>query len=210
MVATSGPWGRLAPSLVTMVNEADRIAPNRRRTSDGSLGDTAHAARASFHNPQGGYVDALDLSHDPANGFDAHKRARAVVARKDVRLDHVISNRQIWSVARPYWRAYTGSNPHTMHAHFAVKRNTTGRKPTGLWWPATSPPKPSVPVSEEGMSVIIKGDASPQWWVTNGVQKNAITQATAAVLHIIGAAEFGPNGQPHVVAQAAVNDIVTV
>lgn len=153
MVATSGRWGRLAPSLVAMEREADRIAPNRRRTSDGSLGDQSHASRYSFHNPSGGYVDALDLSHDPAHGFDAHARARQIVARRDSRIDHVISNRQIWSVQRPYWRRYTGSNPHTMHAHFAVKRNATGRLPTGAWWPHT--PAPPKPIPEDDVPFIV-------------------------------------------------------
>lgn len=142
MVATVGRWGRLAPSLLTMVNEADRLAPGRSTRSDGSVGDTSHRARASFHNPSGGYVDALDLTHDPAGGFDAHARARQLVARGDARLDHVISNREIWSANRPAWRPYTGANPHVQHAHFAVKRNALGRNGTGLWWPAQLTPPP--------------------------------------------------------------------
>lgn len=158
MVATSGRWGHLAPSLVEMVNEADRLAPHRSHASDGSLGDSAHAARSSFHNPSGGYVDALDLTHDPAHGWDAHARARAVVKRGDARLDHVISNRQIWSRAHPYWRTYSGPNPHTKHAHFAVRRNATGRFPTHAWWPtsAAALPKPPAPtITEDTMYEIM-------------------------------------------------------
>lgn len=128
-----------------MVNEADRIAPNRAHLSDGSIGDAAHASRSSYHNPQNGVVDALDLTHDPRRGFDAHARARLLVARGDPRLDHVISNHQIWSVKSPHWRTYTGINPHTKHAHFAVKRNATGRLSTRAWWPMTSPPIPPPP-----------------------------------------------------------------
>lgn len=175
MVAISGSWGRLAPSLVTMVNEADRIAPNRSIRSDGSLGDTSHAARSSFHNPLDRFVDALDLTHDPANGWDAHARARELVARGDARLDHVISNRQIWSAKRPYWRHYTGVNPHDKHSHTAVKRSPLGRNGTGLWWPVIEvpepPPKPD-PLEEEmpvlrrkgtdDAIAIIDGD----WWMS--------------------------------------------
>jgi hypothetical protein len=139
-----------------MFNEANRLAPHRRRWSDGSIGDTAHASRASFHNPSGGYVDALDLTHDPARGWDAHARARQIVRRGDSRIDHVISNRQVWSRARPYWRAYTGTNPHTGHAHFGVRRDSTGRTSTRAWWSTITPPPPQ----EEDMPL---NDADKAW-----------------------------------------------
>lgn len=139
MVAIAGPWGRLAPSLVALVEEADRLAPNRSRASDGSVGDLAHASRSSFHNPEDEVVDAVDLTHDPARGFDAHAKVREIVARGDDRLDHVISDGEIWSEVKPYWRTYTGPNPHTKHAHIAVKRNAAGRRSTAPWWPTGSP-----------------------------------------------------------------------
>jgi hypothetical protein len=150
MVATSGRGWRLAPSLVTMVNEANRLAPRRSKRSDGSIGDAAHQSRSSFHNPWTGHVDALDLTHDPKNGWDAHARARWVVARGDTRLDHVISDRQIWSRRLPRWRAYTGANPHTSHAHFAVRREAAGRNGTGLWWPQED----DMPLTDEDIAKV--------------------------------------------------------
>lgn len=130
-----------------MVNEADDLAPSRSIASDGSIGDTSHAARLSFHNPENGFVDALDLTHDPMHGWDVHARARELIRRGDDRLDHVISNAQIWSAARPYWRSYTGSNSHTQHAHFATKRTAAGRTVSRIWWPQpTDPPDPPVVV----------------------------------------------------------------
>jgi hypothetical protein len=154
-VPHSGKGWRLAPALIALEAEADRIAPRRRRTSDGSIGDQAHAARKSNHNPDGGYVDAFDLSHDPANGMDAHAHVRAWVARLDPRLEEVISNKRIWTYDRRSegWRAYKGENGHTLHAHITVKNSH--RFDTSPWFsgvPAfpTKPVPPPVPPPATG------------------------------------------------------------
>ncbi len=120
-----GKGWKLAPALIALEAEADRLAPERRRTSDGSIGDAAHAARKSNHNPDGGYVDALDISHDPENGMDIHAHVRAWVARLDPRLEEVISNGRIWTYERRAegWRPYKGQNMHTLHAHITVKNS---------------------------------------------------------------------------------------
>lgn len=155
-----GPW-KLAPCLIAMEAEADRIAPNRRRTSDGSIGDQAHAARKSDHNPdeEGAtdWVDALDISHDPANGMDIHARARTIADRQDQRIDYIISNNRIWSQAKPYWRAYTGSNPHTLHAHFSIR--DSGRFDTSPWFSGVPmfPTAPTPPVTPEQLTRLIAG-----------------------------------------------------
>lgn len=163
-VPKTGTWrgGRwaLAPTLVRLEAEANSVAPRRRRSSDGSIGDAAHRNRKSNHNPQEAgaldYVDALDISHDPANGMDIHARVRQWVAAKDDRLDEVISNRQIWTYARRSegWRRYTGDNGHTIHAHITVR--DSHRHSTRPWFsgaiafPTPGPP-PFIPpeVSEE-------------------------------------------------------------
>lgn len=135
MVALAGSGWKLAPSLARLVSDVDVRHPNRNRASDGSIGDAAHAARSSFHNPSDGWVDALDLTHQ-AGVFDAHGFADALVARKPAWMDHVISNRRIASAARGWqWRAYDGTNPHDKHAHFAVLRNEAGRTSTAPWFP---------------------------------------------------------------------------
>ena len=123
-----------------MWDEANRIAPMRNRKADGSIGDTSHQARTSDHNPSNGWVCALDLTHAPESGFDAHARARMVVARHDHRIKYVISNRMIAKsyASRGYapweWQPYTGSNPHTFHAHFSVHNTTAARSDKSLWW----------------------------------------------------------------------------
>ena len=141
MVALSGQGWRLAPCLVALVDEANRLAPQRNRKADGSIGDQAHASRTSDHNPSNGWVCAVDLTHAPASGFDAHARARQVIARRDQRIKYVISDRMIAksyaSQGRPpwTWMPYTGSNPHTFHAHFSVQNTVAARNDTSSWWP---------------------------------------------------------------------------
>lgn len=153
MVATSGKWSggewRLAPSLVALWQQANAIAPNRSRRSDGSIGDRAHQARKSDHNPQESgkvdWVDGIDITHDPDGGLDIHAWARQMAARREPRLDYVISNRWIWSRRTGRWSRYTGPNPHTAHAHFSV--HDGGRFDTSSWFDGV--PIFSTPVDRE-------------------------------------------------------------
>ena len=116
----------LAPALKAMEAEADRIAPNRNRASDGSIGDSAHAARKSDHNPSGGYVRALDLTHSPERGWDTHARARQVAQNVkngiEKRVKYIISLGEIFSKKNGVWawRKYTGPNRHDHHAHYSL------------------------------------------------------------------------------------------
>jgi hypothetical protein len=115
-MATS--W-RLAKSLETLRNQVNNAYPNRSKRSDGTIGDAAHAASASDHNPnKNGVVCALDLTHDPANGFDAHALAERVRVNRHPNLRYVISNARIagwWT----NWE-WQPSSGHTQHAHFSV------------------------------------------------------------------------------------------
>lgn len=154
MVAMMGRGWQLAPSLQAMVAEADRLAPKRRRASDGSIGDVSHQSRESDHNPSGGWVDALDLTHDPRGGFDAHAMAQRVIARRDPRIKYVISNRRIYGPGSRYgWAGgpYTGNNPHSAHAHFSVLPTSVGRFDVSPWFggsaSAPEPPNPELIVS---------------------------------------------------------------
>lgn len=113
---------RLARSLETLRAEVNAFAPNRSKVSDGTLGDPAHASRASRHNPNRyGVVTALDLTHDPAGGFDAHGFARRHVHDPHPELAYVISNREVAKRSTGFrWEPYTGTNTHEKHAHFGV------------------------------------------------------------------------------------------
>ena len=117
---------RLAKALVRLRGQVDAKWPNRSKNSDGSVGDLSHSARASDHNPdQNGVVKAIDVTHDPKGGFDAHAFAELLLKNRDTRIKYIISNRRISSGndgPRPWgWRRYPGSNPHDHHTHISVQ-----------------------------------------------------------------------------------------
>jgi hypothetical protein len=115
---------RLAISLDTLRTEINGYAPTRSKRSDGTIGDPAHASRASRHNPNRyNVVTALDVTHDPAGGCDVHTIARGLVLDPHPELEYVISNGQVAKRRTGFrWETYTGSNQHRLHAHFAVGR----------------------------------------------------------------------------------------
>lgn len=134
---------RVAPAAQAILDQATFHRPKRSRRSDGTVGDRAHRARRSDHNPdERGIVMAADLTHDPRNGIDAHGWARWLARKRDPRVKLLISNGESWTPERG-WRPYTGPNPHRTHAHVSIVR---GREfDTGPWfagWLHDSPPPP--------------------------------------------------------------------
>lgn len=116
---------RVARSLLTLRDQVNASAPNRSRASDGTIGDTAHSSRASDHNPNSaGVVTAMDITHDPAHGFNSWTFAEMLRNRRDPRIKYVISNGRIFAGSAgpsPWiWRRYTGSNSHAHHVHVSV------------------------------------------------------------------------------------------
>lgn len=121
------PW-RLARSLHKLREQVNARHPKRSKVHDGTIGDAAHSRRASDHNPSimddiHGVVSALDLTHDPQGGCDAHALAEHLRLTKDGRIKYVISNGRIFSATTsPWtWRKYTGANPHRTHVHISVR-----------------------------------------------------------------------------------------
>ena len=130
---------RIAPAAQCLLDQASALWPNRSRASDGTIGDTSHAARASDHNPDSrGIVHAADLTHDPANGCDNNVLSERI--KGDPRVKYVIWNRRIWnpSISRT-WRPYTGTNPHDHHMHVSVL--TERENDTSPWF--TTNPTPT-------------------------------------------------------------------
>lgn len=118
----------VAPAAQSILDQATVRWPGRSRLSDGTKGDDAHAARTSDHNPDGdGEVLAADLTHDPANGCDAHAWAERTRQRcksgAERRVKYQISNRRYYSANTGWeWAAYTGPNPHEKHVHTSINK----------------------------------------------------------------------------------------
>lgn len=152
---------RIAKSLDVLRSQINAKYPNRSKVSDGWIGDTAHAARPSDHNPGAdGVVEALDITHDPANGPDTWKLAEILRQNKDRRIDYVISNGRVFvglhgkwngvNVGPWNWVKYTGTNSHAQHIHVSVdpspsiydSQESWALTPLSATAPAPEPPKP--------------------------------------------------------------------
>lgn len=132
---------RLVPCGVKLRDEINAWNPKRDKSSDGWIGDAAHQARKSDHNPDSrGLVHALDVDKD---GIDPHRLVRVAIA--DSRVEYVIYNRTIWSRSRRFKsRAYTGDNPHTGHVHISFRYGTQYENDVRAWnvAPKATPPAP--------------------------------------------------------------------
>ena len=120
----------LSPALSRLRGEINELWPNRDRTSDGTIGDAAHSARLSDHNPDAdGSVNAIDVDKD---GIDAWALVRC--AKGDRRCNYVIYSGTIWRRATG-WRAetYTGSNGHYQHVHVSILHGDTYEDDTSAW-----------------------------------------------------------------------------
>lgn len=127
---------RLAESLKVLRTQVNERWPDRRKDSDGSIGDEGHSSRTSDHNPNpDGVVCAIDITHDPKSGCDSYVLAEVLRAARDPRIKYIISNRMICSsVTDPWaWRPYGGVNPHDHHVHISVKPERAQYDSTKPW-----------------------------------------------------------------------------
>lgn len=154
---------RVAKSLILLRDEVNKAAPVRNKASDGTIGDPRHLSRKSDHNPDHrGIVCALDITHDPANGCDAHEIAEAIASSKDFRLGYVISNGRIANPAYNdgKWRRYTGSNPHTKHCHISVHHDVDNEAPWDIYDAIGGPmPEPVPPMDRALDKPLVKKGA---------------------------------------------------
>jgi hypothetical protein len=141
MVWTGDANNRLAKSLIKLIDQIDHDFPSRDRRNDGTIGDEAHQQRDSDHNPQirdgsMGVVTALDVTHDPAAGFDARVFADSLRAAKDARIKYVIFNGKIFSsTVSPWtWRDRDkGPGDHSEHVHISVVADRARFDDEGRW-----------------------------------------------------------------------------
>lgn len=108
-------------ALQTILNQINAKFPYRDKASDGGIGDAAHAATVSDHNPDRyGVYHARDFDHDPdANGLNCVTLKRELVNSGDNRIKYIIFQRKIWTPGIGD-RNYTGVNAHTQHLHLSV------------------------------------------------------------------------------------------
>jgi len=125
-------------NLRAQMNEA---FPNRDHTSDGTIGDLAHMAGTSGHNPDdtpgssAEYNDHDGIREVRAWDMDSDLRTPGVTAQMVVdhlralpeisaRLRYLIYNRKIYEASNGWApRAYTGPSPHTEHIHASGQRS---------------------------------------------------------------------------------------
>lgn len=127
----------LTKALTRLRSDVDAAFTERSHESDGWIGDAAHQASTSGHNPddtpgsRAEYTDAdtkaevraLDLDSDLNKpGWTMQDLVDQILANPNnrKRLAYVIYDRIIWS-ANTDWepRTYTGSSPHVEHSHFS-------------------------------------------------------------------------------------------
>lgn len=236
MVAMSGRGWKLPPSLIKIYNEANFLAPSRSRRSDGSIGDLAHAMRTSDHNAQGGWVHAIDLTHSPATGYDAHAWARAIAIHETnrinaglpARINYIISNGMIWKSSTRRWTRYTGSNAHISHVHYSIHRSVYARSNVEQWHVSggaiIAPPTNKPPVAEdiydldtefeEGESMKLYRDHNGAIWMWyNDDTRSHIASMDEVVLwrdmYRLAWLDFGPGGafDNKILSQAWLNRI---
>lgn len=137
----------LAPTLVTLRDEINEACPKRDKSSDGWIGDKAHASRDSDHNPSrwpiswSGVVRAYDFDEDLRKAGWTMQR----VVNKMVTLfgkhpgllsgSYIIYEGRIISYDRlaEGWRPYSGSNPHDKHAHISTSTEARYYNSTEPW-----------------------------------------------------------------------------
>jgi hypothetical protein len=134
--ALAAQW-RVAAALLKLRDQVNAKFPNRKKDSDGTIGDLNHCPGSSDHCPNitdggVGVVTAMDITHDPAHGLDAGVVAETLRLSHDPRIKYIISNGRIANFQAlggqpPFaWRPYNGSNPHTKHFHISVRPGKTG------------------------------------------------------------------------------------
>lgn len=121
---------RLARSLRRLAHDVDERWPDRHRGSDGWIGDVAHQARRSDHNPDPrGIVHALDIT---ARGIDPLVLVVAAVLHPST--SYVIYDELIFSASHGFsGRVYDGPDPHRSHVHISIL-HTAGAETAGRHW----------------------------------------------------------------------------
>ena len=126
---------KLVPAGVTLRDQVNRKWPKRDKRSDGWIGDSAHAARKSDHNPDSkGWVHAIDLDENFGKGVWRNGRAAKQFADQVIkyaasglpgsdRVKYVVYENQIASgtYKSTWWKWRGRGYGHTAHIHVSFK-----------------------------------------------------------------------------------------
>lgn len=152
---------RPAKCLITLRDEINAAYPNRVKAQDGIIGDEAHQARKSDHNPDShGVVHAIDVDARgiPVDSIVNHLHGLALAGDQRLAGGYLIWNRHIASAAHGWvWRDYTGADPHNLHFHMSCTYDPAcdWTAPWGITTDQPAPlPKPQP--QEDDMDVIVE------------------------------------------------------
>jgi hypothetical protein len=129
---------QLTQGLKNLRDQVNAAFPNRDKASDGTIGDTAHQAETSGHNPDDTSGARPEWNGDPdstpeVRAWDMDSDLRAAPATAQQLVDHLralpglssvlrymIFSRKIYRASNG-WRPeeYTGASAHTEHIHFS-------------------------------------------------------------------------------------------
>lgn len=138
LTARRGP--RLVEGGVTLRDQINKRWGNRDKRSDGWIGDSAHQARKSDHNPDSqGWVHAIDVDEDlRGSNMDMEWLARQLMAYArnkrggSARLKYLVYEDRISSgtYSRRFWVWRHGNWGHQQHMHvsFTTQGETDGSK----------------------------------------------------------------------------------
>lgn len=207
-------------------------------TSWGMYGDAEHDPESDHvpHDFPGwgeDIVTALDFPHRTDLQLDAFVIVEAIRLSKDPRVKYVIFNKRQYSSywrngIPPYtWRPYSGTNPHTDHAHVSVVGDS--RADGVQLWQIGEPPM-LTPDQQQQLANIhswllafVKGETVGQWAHTNVIQPNVqlgrilaappMTDEQVAALAVqlapLVAALLPAPASPEAIADAVVDEIAS-
>ena len=124
------PKPRLSKAAEQLRSEINAKYPKRDKRSDGWIGDTAHNARKSDHNPdKQGWVRAIDIDSDLVKGSSKEswllaEQIKTIALKGDKRVSYIIHQHRIASSKENWdWRVYKGANPHVSHIHISFDKS---------------------------------------------------------------------------------------